>query len=252
MKKLFFAAGMLGIISCTVSEKNTTDSKIKSDDPVFQLSAKSQVLATSGDLDSAIIYSDSIISMDTDTSLINQAKQRKDQFLALKEKKNAINQEIKKLQKRTTIKKDEFSSNSFIETNKFKHYTNTNLISIYLSHHEYGCTPFLMLSYTGDEWIFFEDVVLKSGDDILNVSFDRYQDKKTDHDSDVWEWLNMRASSDVIDFLENASNNGDLKIRLRGKYNKDRIVSKKEISALKDMIQIYRLNEDLENVKYTL
>lgn len=252
MKKLIFAAGMLGIINCAASERNSTNSKIKSDDPVFKLSAKSQILATSGDLDSAIIYSDSIISMDTDTSLINQAKQRKEQFLALKEKKNTINQEIKNLQKRTIIKKDEFSSYSYIETNKFKHYVNKNLISIYLSQDEYECTPFLKLSYTGYDWLFFEDVVLKSGDDILDVPFNPYKDKETDRGSVVWEWLNMRASTDVIDFLENASNKGDLRIRLSGKYSKDRTVSKKEISALKDMIQLYRLNEDLKNVKYTL
>lgn len=265
MRNVLMTVGLLCLLSCNKQENKTQKTErvnkisslnvlenIKPKDPSLILYEKVKDFAYNGYLDSAIIYSDSIISLYPESPIIGRVYIAKDEYVSLKERHAELNKNIKALQKRTITKKDEFSSTSYIETNKFTHYTNTNLISIYLAKNSYGHDPYLMLSYTGDDWIFFEDIYLKSGDDILQVLFNKYEDKKTDNNSKVWEWINMRAAPEIIDFLEEAANSGELKIRLSGKYVKDRTVSKKELSALKDIIQLYRLSNESKSINYKI
>ena len=97
----------------------------------------------------------------------------------------------------------------------------------------------LRMSYYGDDWIFFENAYLSYDGNTKEIIFDKYKDKETDSDTEVWEWIDVPVLDDLLKFLEEMSKGKVLKMRLSGKYTKTRSLSSKEINAMKDILLAY-------------
>ena len=124
----------------------------------------------------------------------------------------------------------------------FTHYTNTNLVSLYMGNNESSVWLRLMMSYTGDDWIFFEHAYLSYDGITREFPFNEYQDKKSDNSGgSVWEWIDLGVSNDDLVFLKEMVNGKSVKMQLRGKYTKTRKVSTNEIKAIKEMIMAYEV-----------
>jgi hypothetical protein len=55
----------------------------------------------------------------------------------------------------------------------------------------------LKMSYTGDDWIFFENAYLSYDGITREFPFNKYKDKESDNSGgDVWEWIDLSVSSD--------------------------------------------------------
>ena len=55
------------------------------------------------------------------------------------------------------------------------------------------------MSYTGDDWIFFENAYLSYDGNTREVSFNKYNDKESDNSGGkVWEWIGKIGDIDII------------------------------------------------------
>lgn len=154
------------------------------------------------------------------------------------EKKERL-QAVSKLRK----KYDDINHITWYENPYFRHYTNTNYTSIYIGKDESSIWLRLMMSYEGEDWIFFESAYLSYDGNTFNIPFDKYRDKKTENDTRVWEWIDVRVSDDLLAFLRKMVNGKSVKMRLSGKYTNTRKLTNTEIKAIKDVLLAYDVLE---------
>lgn len=123
----------------------------------------------------------------------------------------------------------------------FTHYNNSNHVSIYMGKRESG-TPWLRLvmSYYGDNWIFFENAYLSYDGSTMEIPFNRYDDKKTDNSGgSVWEWIDVPVDNSILSFLKQLVEGKTAKMRLSGKYTHTKSLSTSEINGIKDVLLAY-------------
>lgn len=124
----------------------------------------------------------------------------------------------------------------------FTHYNNRNLVSLYMGKRSNSVWLRLKMSYTGDDWIFFDNAYLSYDGITREFPFNKYNDKESDHSGgDVWEWIDLHVSNDDLAFLKDMVNGKSVKMQLRGKYTKTRTVSANEIKAIREMIMAYEV-----------
>lgn len=172
-------------------------------------------------------------------------KQIEDQIKKEKEAaKRKRLQAVSKLRKQ----KDDMSSFVWYFNPYFTHYNNTNKTSIYISTLDDLIWLRLKMSYSGDDWIFFESALLSYDGNTIGISFDKYDDKDSDNSGgEVWEWIDVEVKDDLLNFLRAMVNGKSVKMRLSGKYSQTRDLSTSEIKAIKDVLLAYDvLKEELE------
>ena len=118
----------------------------------------------------------------------------------------------------------------------FTHYTNTNLISIYIGDDGSSKWLRLLMSYKGDTWIFFEQAFLSYDENTIEIFFDKYSEKKTENEAEVWEWIDVKVTRDVEEFLRAFAKSKNAKMRLSGKYTKTRNLSANERQGIIDVL----------------
>lgn len=154
----------------------------------------------------------------------------------------AAAEKAKRMQAVNKLKKkyDDVSGITWYYNPYFTHYNNSNHFSIYMGKRDSG-KPWLnlMMSYYGDSWIFFEHAYLSYDGKTIEIPFDQYKDKETENDTSCWEWLNMGVSDNVLAFLKEMVNGQSVKMRLSGKYERTRNLTKAEIDGVKDVLLAY-------------
>lgn len=143
----------------------------------------------------------------------------------------------------TKLKKsfDDVSGKTWYRQKYFTHYTNSNRTSVYMGVQE-GSKPWLRLymSYTGDDWIFFENAYLSYDGNTREFYFDKYKEKETENDSgDVWEWIDVQLSDSDIQWIKLFASSPNAKMRLSGKYTKTRNLSLQERRGILDVLDGY-------------
>lgn len=164
--------------------------------------------------------------------------EKEQQEKAEAEKKERL-QAVNKLRK----KYDDINHITWYENPYFRHYTNTNYTSIYIGQDDSSIWLRLMMSYEGEDWIFFESAYLSYDGNTFDIPFDKYRDKKTENDTRVWEWIDVRVSDDLLAFLRKMVNGKSVKMRLSGKYTNTRKLTNTEIKAIKDVLLAYDVLE---------
>lgn len=91
--------------------------------------------------------------------------------------------------------------------------------------------------YKGTSWVFFDNVIILSGGKRYNFSF-----PNTSRDvgsGSVYEEGDIWVSPEILNELREISQNNEVEIRYNGKYNYDKVLSKKEVIALREVIELY-------------
>ncbi len=153
-----------------------------------------------------------------------------------KEKKERL-QAVNKLKKEY----DDISETTWYHQPYFKHNNNSNLVSMYIGVSGSMVWLRMKVSYSGDDWIFFDDITLAIEGNAHTIPFDEYRDKKSDNDGGyVWEWVDVSIDDNRLDYIRNEFLNGkNRRVRLRGKYGTTRTLSNKEIEGLKLVLKAY-------------
>ena len=145
-------------------------------------------------------------------------------------------QAVNKLKK----KFDDVTGITWYHNPYFTHYTNSNHTSIYMGKEDIG-KPWLRLvmSYYGDSWIFFDHAFLSYDGTTKEIVFNEYREKKSENDTDCWEWIDVQVDESILSFLKEMVNGKSVKMRLEGKYSKTRTLNSTEIKAIKDVLLGY-------------
>lgn len=163
-----------------------------------------------------------------------QAEKQIEQEKAAAEKKRL--QAVNKLKK----KHDDVSGITWYYNPYFTHYNDANLTSIYMGKEGTNIWLILKMSYTGDDWIFFENAYLSYDGNTREVSFNKYNDKESDNSGgEVWEWIQIGVDDYLLSLLREMVNGKSVKMRLSGKYTKTRNLSVNEIQGIKDVLLAY-------------
>lgn len=117
-------------------------------------------------------------------------------------------------------------------------------------HHKkgYNFSPYLSIKkgvlnmrlkahYIGTSWVFFDNVIILSGGKRYNFSF-----PNTSRDvgsGSVYEEGDIWVSPEMLNELREISQNNEVEIRYSGKYNYDKALSKQEVIALREVIELY-------------
>lgn len=161
----------------------------------------------------------------------------------LKEEERLRKEKLKSL-KKLKKKYDDVSGITWYNQPYFTHYTNTNRTSIYMGVKEERKWLILMMSYEGDDWIFFENAYLSYDGNTKEISFNEYKDKETDVSNGVSEWISVSVNKDIEDFLREFAKSDNAKMRLSGKRTKTRKLSSNERKGILDVLNGYdALNE---------
>ena len=167
----------------------------------------------------------------------DQARAKAELQKAEKEKQERL-KAVNKLKK----ERDDVQGITWYYNPYFTHYNNRNLVSLYMGKSSSNVWLRLKMSYTGDDWIFFENAYLSYDGITREFPFNKYKDKNSDNSGgDVWEWIDLGVSNDDLAFLKNMVNGKSIKMQLRGKYTKTRTVSANEIKAIREMILAYEV-----------
>lgn len=182
-------------------------------------------------------------------SLITKFRTERKEYLAnLEEKSNNAQEYLSKLKKDV----DDIAGVTWYYQKRFTHYNNVNRTSLYIGSDTRTDWLRLKMSYEGDDWIFFEDALLSYDGNTWNVPFNQYEDKKSDHDTRVWEWLDVQVMASDIKFLRELAQSSSAKMRLTGKYAKTRDLTNKEKQGILEVLDGYealKAKRNLEKMK---
>ncbi len=149
--------------------------------------------------------------------------------------KEAKLQALKKLKK----KHDDVAGITWYHQPFFTHYYNRWLTSIYIGQKPSNVWLRLRMSYNGSDWIFFEKAYLSYDGVTQEIVFDKYDDKDTDSDSGIWEWIDVTPDKTTIAFLRDFCKSPNAKMRFKGKYTKDRKLTYNERKGIEMVLAGY-------------
>ena len=162
-----------------------------------------------------------------------RADDEAEKIAELEAKKKSLSKLKKKL--------DDVSGITWYHQKYFTHYNNLNRTSIYMGKKE-GSSPWLrlMMSYKGDDWIFFKKAMLSFEGNTREFPFNDYKEKESDHDGgEVWEWIDIQLSTDDIAWIKRFAKSPEAKMRLSGKYTETRNLTSQERQGITDVIAGY-------------
>lgn len=156
--------------------------------------------------------------------------------------RNAEKEKSEMLKALNKLKKgyDDISGLTWYKQPYFTHYTNSNLTSITMGESGSYRWLTLMMSYEGDDWIFFEHAYLSYDGITKEIIFNKYDDKETENGGGgVWEWISLPVTEDLELFLRKFAKSKNAKMRLRGKYTKTRTLTYNERQGILDVLNGY-------------
>lgn len=162
---------------------------------------------------------------------------QKEKEAKIKAEKQLKMRAVKRLKKNF----DDVSGITWYKNPYFRHYSNTNHVSLYIGKQDNNVWLRLMMSYKGDDWIFFENAYLSYDGNTLKIPFNKYKDKTSDNDSGVWEWIDVVVTDSTLSFLKELVKGKSLKMRLSGKYSKTKRISATERKAMRDVLLGYEV-----------
>lgn len=141
---------------------------------------------------------------------------------------------------RLRIKKDSVTNKTWYYARSTTSYVDVNSFHLYMGKDK-GSDPYLRwkIQYAGDDWLFIKKFTFNV-DGNISVYDDVYSDIERDNDSNVWEWYDVVPNDSDISLIESIIKSKKAVYRSEGdQYYKDRTISDKEKSALKDILTVY-------------
>ncbi len=98
----------------------------------------------------------------------------------------------------------------------------------------------LVYNYTGDDWVFFEKVLMNIDGEQRTESFNYFDIVRDNGGGRVWEYIDVEVSNSDIDWLWDIANSTETIIRFQGDdYSHDMTVSDTDKAALRDCLTVY-------------
>lgn len=168
-----------------------------------------------------------------DSVQLKKEEKRKDSILAIKkQKRKKAERDLNKFKK----KEDEFEGNAFYRDPRTPYYSNVNFIYPYIGEKDNYYWLRLKFQYASEDWLFIKNGILL----VDGEKFEITGNWERDHNSGIWEWLDISVGESERYILEKIANSKSAKIRYNGtQYYNDRTMTRKEKSIIKKTLEIY-------------
>ena len=144
--------------------------------------------------------------------------------------------------KKFRARRDKINDITYYYSSAYPEYCNIrSYVLPYLGVHDDGY-PYLCLkyNYTGDNWIFIDEIIIATDYNKFNKQFSFF-DITRDNDTDVWEYYNTADLSDVdIEMLREMAESSKVIVRFEGKdYYTDYELSYDDKVAIQQILDAY-------------
>jgi hypothetical protein len=114
-----------------------------------------------------------------------------------------------------------------------------NYLQVYFGRFDKGTVGPLRLDaqYYGDEWVFFDELIVKADDAVFN--FPKLRPQQDNSGGSVWETIDTPVTSEMVRMLRAVIAAKDVSIRFDGKHVKDFDLTPASRAALRDMLIAY-------------
>lgn len=182
-----------------------------------------------------------VIKYNSENEQYSSVSDSANQFMALlREEAAELNKHRAEVFKRLKSNHDSFDNVTWYKNPYFTHYNFSNNVSAYIGMSGRKIWMRMIVTYSGSDWIFFDECNIKFGNDLFPVVFNKY-DKKTDvKGGHVYEMIDKPLEALEMSYLYGIlPDNNEGQIRMSGKYQTTRNLTKNEIKGLRDILDAY-------------
>lgn len=154
------------------------------------------------------------------------------------------NKRLKSLLGKFSKDVDEVEGNTFYMPNSIPKYVNDRCsFAVYLGTSKNNTWLRWRLSYTGDNWVFFEKIIINVDGEKWTRKFDYYNDISRDNKyGDVWEVADINPTNLDIQWIDKIASSTKTIVRFEGDNRSyDYTVTSKDKQGLKDILEAYEL-----------
>ena len=139
---------------------------------------------------------------------------------------------------------DKVQDVTWYKPTSYPQYINTRSFLLpYLSQTDYGMSLRLKINYTGNNWVFFEKIIVVVDDERYTREFDYFEVTRDNGSGDVWEYVDFSPSLSDIDMLNAIANSSETIVRFEGDSKHfDLTISSKDKQGIKNVLTAYELN----------
>ena len=125
----------------------------------------------------------------------------------------------------------------------------TDAFYIYIGKKESQPWLRLYVQYHGSEWLFVQDMVIKSGDKTWNITPDYSEWKRDNSASSIWEWYDGAVGRTEVEILKAIASGDQTVVRFNGDtYYNDYVITAAEKKAVQNVLDAFvALGGDLNN-----
>ena len=117
-------------------------------------------------------------------------------------------------------------------------YNNVNATYLYLGDDASGPGMRFKIQYAAHNWLFIQSAIIVIDGEKRGSLGGEW---KRDHDTRIWEWIDVPVSRDNIKLVRDMANAKKVLIRFEGRqYQKDREVSATELKAMRNILEAYK------------
>ena len=159
----------------------------------------------------------------------------------LRDKYAKMQAEWKKSFDKLKVENDEFEKKTWYYNPYFAHKFFSNNVSLYIGRKGDKIWPCARISYTGSDWIFFDEITFLIGEGTFTFAFDKYKNKDTEVSGGlVAEWVNMSIDQYPFSYIADIPDFDNAAVRMSGKYTKDRKITDTEKKAIRTVVEGYK------------
>lgn len=94
------------------------------------------------------------------------------------------------------------------------------------------------LDFYSDDWIFFEQVLIKTDTKTHVLAYNRFQGESDVLYGSIHEWYDLPMDEKTLDAMRDAATSHTVKVRFQGKFSSDYTLTTQEIQQIKNMLDL--------------
>jgi hypothetical protein len=157
------------------------------------------------------------------------------------QKKKAMQAELNELRKQMRSKTDQVEGTKWIHDKATPNSSSGNMFYLYLGQKGSYMWIRLMASFTAEDWIFFESLIVNYDGSLATIPFNKYDVYRDNNGRIVHEAIDLEISN-YLGLMKLISESKKTIIRFSGEHRRhDFTLSQKQKGALKRIIRLYEL-----------
>ena len=129
--------------------------------------------------------------------------------------------------------------------------TDRCFFTAYLVSQNQGVKPHILANYTGDQWVFFNQIIITADGKEYTLAVNPFNVKRDDSRESIWEQLDITAGDPDINMLRNILASSETVITFKGyKYEADYTVSETDRQGIAAVLKVYDCMNDSYEINH--